>query len=122
ALDRIVVYPTNPKFLYVASLGQAWSANPERSRYKTTDGGQPWQLVKFVSPQAGSIDVAMDPSNPEVLFAASWQRVRGPYFLNSGGPGGGPWKTTDGGKTRSQLQGSGPPTPTPGRRRTAIAP
>src|SRR2546429_2373024 len=87
AIGRIVVHPTNPNIVYVAALGQPWSANPERGLYKTTDGGQTWQLVKFVSPQAGFIDVAMDPSNPEVLFAASWQRVRGPYFLNSGGSG-----------------------------------
>src|SRR5438034_304350 len=86
AIGRIVVHPTNPNIVYVAALGQAWSANPERGLYKTTDGGQTWQLVKFISDRAGFIDVAMDPSNPEVLFAASWQRVRGPYFLNSGGP------------------------------------
>src|SRR2546430_13505986 len=77
---RIVVHPTNPNIVYVAALGQAWSANPERGLYKTTDGGQTWQLVKFISPQAGFIDVAMDPSKPEVLFAARWQRVRGPYL------------------------------------------
>ena len=96
AIGRIVVHPTNPNIVYVAALGQPWSANPERGLYKTTDGGQTWQLVKFISPQAGFVDVAMDPSNPEVLFAASWQRVRGPYFLNSGGPGSALWKTTAG--------------------------
>src|SRR5882762_10438262 len=84
AIGRIVVHPTNPNIVYVAALGQPWSPNPERGLYKTTDGGQTWQLIKFVSPQAGFVDVAMGPSNPEVLFAASWQRVRGPYFLNSG--------------------------------------
>src|SRR5213592_3379771 len=121
AIGRIVVHPTNPNIVYVAALGQAWSANPERGLYKTTDGGQTWQLVKFISPQAGFIDVAMDPSNPEVLFAASWQRVRGPYFLNSGGPGSGLWKTTDGGKTWTQVTGGGLPTSTLGRIGVAIA-
>src|SRR6267143_1398568 len=91
AIGRIFVHPTNPNIVYVAALGQPWSANPERGLYKTTDGGQKWQLVKFISDRAGFIDVAMDPSNPEVLFAASWQRVRGPYFLNSGGPGSALW-------------------------------
>src|SRR4051794_6898878 len=91
AIGRIVVHPTNPNIVYVAALGQPWSANAERGLYKTTDGGQSWQLMKFISPQAGFVDVAMDPSNPEVLFAASWQRVRGPYFLNSGGPGSALW-------------------------------
>src|SRR5438046_157760 len=85
AIGRIVVHPTNPNIVYVAALGQAWAANPERGLYKTTDGGQTWQLVKFISDKAGFIDIAMDPTNPEVLFASSWERVRGPYFLKSGG-------------------------------------
>ena len=121
AIGRIVVHPTNPNIVYVAALGQAWSANPERGLYKTTDGGQTWQLVKFVSDHAGFIDVAMDPSNPEVLFAASWQRVRGPYFLNSGGPGSALWKTTDGGKTWTEVRGGGLPETTKGRIGIAIA-
>src|SRR6266576_1864840 len=121
AIGRIVVHPTNPNIVYVAALGQPWSPNPERGLYKTTDGGQTWQLVKFISPQAGFIDVAMDPSNPEVLFAASWQRVRGPYFLNSGGPGSALWKTTDGGKTWTEVKGGGLPTTTKGRIGIAIA-
>ncbi len=121
AIGRIVVHPTNPNIVYVAALGQAWSANAERGLYKTTDGGQTWQLVKFISPQAGFIDVAMDPSNPEVLFAASWQRVRGPYFLSSGGPGSALWKTTDGGKTWTQVAGAGLPTTTLGRIGIAVA-
>ncbi|PYP71369.1 MAG: hypothetical protein DMD41_12610 [Gemmatimonadetes bacterium] len=104
AIGRIVVHPTNANIVYVAALGQAWAANPERGLYKTTDGGTTWQLVKFVSDHAGFIDIAMDPTNPEVLFASSWQRVRGPYFLNSGGPGSALWKTTDGGKTWTEVR------------------
>src|SRR5256714_4512827 len=84
AIGRIVVHPTNPNIVYVAALGQAWAANPERGLYKTSDGGQTWQLVKFISDKAGFIDIAMDPTNPEVLVASSWDRVRGPYFLKSG--------------------------------------
>src|SRR5229473_885016 len=122
AIGRIVVHPTNPNIVYVAALGQPWSANAERGLYKTTDGGQTWQLIKFVSPQAGFIDVAMDPSNPEVLFAASWQRVRGPYFLNSGGPGSTLWKTTDGGKTWTEVKSGGFPEAMKGRIGLAIAP
>src|SRR6266487_4582800 len=121
AIGRIVVHPTNPNIVYVAALGQAWAANPERGLYKTTDGGQTWQLVKFISDKAGFIDIAMDPANPEVLFAASWQRVRGPYFLNSGGPGSALWKTTDGGKTWTEVKGGGLPTTTKGRIGIAIA-
>src|SRR2546426_11104287 len=121
AVGRIVVHPTNPNIVYVAALGQPWSANPERGLYKTTDGGQTWQLIKFVSPQAGFVDVAMEPSNPEVLFAASWQRQRGPYFLNSGGPGSGPSQTQDGGTNVTRVKSRGPPTTTKGRIGIAIA-
>src|SRR6185436_5085340 len=71
--------------------------------------------------RAGFIDVAMDPSNPEVLFAASWERQRGPYFLNSGGPGSALWKTTDGGKTWTEIKGGGLPATAKGRIGIAIA-
>src|SRR5712692_2083209 len=121
AIGRIVVHPTNPNIVYVAALGQAWAANPERGLYKTTDGGTTWQLVKFISDHAGFIDIAMEPTNPEVLFAASWQRVRGPYFLNSGGPGSALWKTTDGGKTWTEVRGGGLPETMKGRIGLAIA-
>src|SRR5256885_10386387 len=92
-IGRIVVHPTNPNVVYVAALGAAWATNPERGLYKTTDGGATWQLSKFVSDKAGFIDVAMDPRNPNVLYASSYERIRGPYFLRSGGPGSALWKT-----------------------------
>jgi photosystem II stability/assembly factor-like uncharacterized protein len=121
AIGRIVVHPTNPEIVYVAALGQPWAANPERGLYKTTDGGKTWRLVKFISDQAGFVDIVMDPTNPDVLFASSWQRVRGPYFLNSGGPGGGLWKTTNGGQTWTEVEGGGFPETTKGRIGLAIA-
>jgi photosystem II stability/assembly factor-like uncharacterized protein len=121
-IGRIVIHPTNPNIVYVAALGHAWGPNPERGLYKTTDGGQTWKLIKFISDQAGFVDVAMDPSNPSVLFASSWQRVRGPYFLNSGGPGSALWKTTDGGNTWSEVKGGGFPETAKGRIGIAIAP
>jgi photosystem II stability/assembly factor-like uncharacterized protein len=121
AIGRIVVHPTNPNIVYVAALGQPWSANPERGLYKTTDGGTTWQLVKFISDRAGVVDVAMDPSNPDVLFAASWERVRGPYFLRSGGPGSALWKTTDAGATWTEVRGGGLPETAKGRIGIAIA-
>ncbi len=121
-IGRIVIHPTNPNIVYVAALGHAWGPNPERGLYKTTDGGQTWKLIKFISDKAGFVDIAMDPSDPNVLFASSWQRVRGPYFLNSGGPGSGLWKTTDGGDTWSEVKGGGFPATMKGRIGIAIAP
>ncbi len=121
AIGRIIVHPTDPSTVYVAAVGQPWSANAERGLYKTTDGGQTWTLVKFVSDKAGVIDLIMDPTNPDVLFAASWERVRGPYFLRSGGPGSALWKTTDGGRTWTEVKGGGFPATQKGRIGLAIA-
>jgi photosystem II stability/assembly factor-like uncharacterized protein len=121
-IGRIVVHPTNPDVVYVAALGHIWGHNPERGLYRTTDGGDTWELVKFISDAAGFVDVAMDPRDPDVLFAASWERVRGPWFLESGGPGSALWKTTDGGDTWTDVVGNGFPTATKGRIGLAIAP
>jgi hypothetical protein len=120
-IGRIIVHPTNPDIVYVAALGHAWDANPERGLYKTTDGGKSWQLIKFVSDKAGFVDVAMDPSNPDVLYASSYERVRGPYFLKSGGPGSDLWKSSDAGKTWAKIDGGGFPETTKGRISIAIS-
>ena len=121
-IGRIVVHPTNPNIVYVAALGAAWKSNPERGLYKTTDGGATWQLVKFISDRAGFIDVQMHPTNPNILLAASWERLRGPYFLKSGGPGSSLWKTTDGGTTWTEIKGGGWPDTQKGRVSPRFAP
>ncbi len=121
-IGRIVVDPRDADVVYVAALGHAWGANPERGLYKTTDGGRTWKKSKFVSDKAGFVDVALDPANPDVVFASSWQRVRGPYFLNSGGPGGALWKSTDAGATWAEVKGGGFPEGMKGRIGIAIAP
>jgi len=115
AIGRIVVHPTNPNVVFVAALGATWRSNPERGLYKTTDGGETWQLVKFVSDKAGFIDIAMHPTNPDVLLAASWERYRNPYSLRSGGPGSAMWKTTDGGATWTEVKGGNFPAGVKGR-------
>ncbi|MEK6688221.1 MAG: hypothetical protein AABZ01_07165, partial [Gemmatimonadota bacterium] len=121
AIGRIVVHPTDPKTAWVAALGAIWNTNPERGIYKTTDGGDTWRLVKFVSAKAGFVDLAIDPRNPNVLWATSWERQRGPYYLQSGGPGSGLWKSTDGGETWTAVRGGGLPESTLGRIGIAIA-
>jgi len=120
-IGRIVVHPTNPNIVYVAALGAAWKSNPERGLYKTEDGGATWKLIKSIDDNTGFVDVAMDPSNPNVLFAAAYQRIRGPYFLTSGGKGSGLWKTTDGGATWTEVKGGGFPETEKGRMCVAIA-
>ncbi|HEV8358162.1 MAG TPA: hypothetical protein VGQ17_15530, partial [Gemmatimonadales bacterium] len=121
AIGRIVVHPTDPNTVYVAALGAIWNANPERGLYQTTDGGQSWKLIKFISDKAGFVDVAMDPSNPNTLYAASWERVRGPYFLQSGGAGSALWKSTDAGATWTEIKGNGFPETMKGRIGIGIA-
>ncbi len=114
-IARIIVHPTNPDRVWVAALGHIWDSNPERGIYRTDDGGESWDLVNFVSDKAGFVDLVIHPTNPDVLFAASWERVRGPYFLQSGGPGSGLWKTTDGGDDWEELRPEGWPTGMLGR-------
>lgn len=120
-IGRVVVHPTNPNIVYVAALGAAWRSNPERGLYKTEDGGITWKLIKFISDKAGFVDVVMDPTNPNVLFASSYERVRGPFSLKSGGPGSGLWKTMDGGTTWAEVRGNGFPETMKGRIGLAIA-
>ena len=121
AIGRIVVHPLDPDIVFVAALGHIWGANPERGLYRTTDGGDTWELVKFMSDKAGFVDVAFRPGDPNTLFAASWERVRGPWFLRSGGPGSALWKSTDGGTTWTEVVGNGFPTTMKGRIGIAIS-
>ncbi len=121
-IARVLVDPRNADVVYAAALGHIWDSNPERGLYKTTDGGRTWQLKKFISDKAGFADIVMDPRNPDILFASSWQRVRGPWFLDSGGPGSGLWKSTDAGETWTEVVGNGFPTAMKGRIGLAISP
>jgi len=120
-IARIVVHPTDPNRVWVAALGHIWDSNPERGLYRTDDGGNSWELVKFVSDMAGFVDLAIHPNDPDVLFASSWERVRGPYFLQSGGPGSALWKSSNGGDSWMKVEGPGWPTGEFGRIGIAIS-
>jgi photosystem II stability/assembly factor-like uncharacterized protein len=109
SIARIVVHPKDPNVAYVAAMGHLFGPNKERGLYKTTDGGKTWTNTKFIDEHTGFTEVVMHPTNPDVLFAASYQRQRQPWGFNGGGPGSGVWKTTDGAKTWTRLTGNGLP-------------
>ena len=98
-IGEIVVHPTDPNTVYVAALGHSAKNNKERGLYRSTNGGQDWELVLHVNAGAGAIDVTLDPHNPRILMATTWQAQRNFWSINSGGPGCGIWRSTDGGDT-----------------------
>src|SRR4051794_40149311 len=109
SIARVVVHPKDPNIAYVAALGHLFGPNAERGLFKTTDGGKTWTNTNFIDNDTGFTEVVMDPSNPNVLFAASYQRRRTPWGFNGGGAGSGLWKTVDGGKKWTKLTGNGLP-------------
>jgi photosystem II stability/assembly factor-like uncharacterized protein len=102
-IGRVRIHPRNPDIAYVAALGHLFGPNDERGVFRTKDGGRTWERVLFKSNKAGAIDLAIDPSNPNNLYAAIWEAKRTPYSLESGGADSGIWKSTDGGDTWSDI-------------------
>jgi photosystem II stability/assembly factor-like uncharacterized protein len=110
-IGRIVVHPANPEIVYVAALGHLYTENPERGVFKTTDGGKTWAKSLDIVQDGravGCVDVVMDRGNPDVLYAAAYDRLRKPWTYQVGGPGSGIYKTTDAGKTWTKLGGGLP--------------
>src|SRR5688500_15105104 len=97
AIARIIVDPTNYSTVYVAALGSLWGSGGARGVYKTTDGGQTWTRVLHVDDDTGATELVMDPSNNQVLYAATYQRRRATWGFNGGGTGSAIHKTSDGG-------------------------
>lgn len=124
-IGKIALHPGDPNTVWVAALGHLYSANKERGLYKTSDGGKTWQQTLYVHDNAGGIDLEVDPSNPAVLYAATWERKRRAWDFVEAGPGSGIYKSTDGGNSWQQLNtgGSGfPAGPQVGRIGLALHP
>src|SRR5215471_15570662 len=107
-ISRVRVHPKDPNLVYVAAQGHVWGPNAERGIYRSKDGGKTWEKVLYVSDKTGASDLAMDPENPRILYAGFWQVYRKPWTLESGGPEGGIWKSTNGGDTWKKLSGGLP--------------
>jgi photosystem II stability/assembly factor-like uncharacterized protein len=103
-IAAVRVHPTDPDVVYIAAQGDRWKGTPDRGVYRTRDGGRTWtQVLAGANATSGANDLAMDPTNPRILYAAFWDHQREPWYVRSGGPGSGLWKSSDGGDTWTRL-------------------
>ncbi len=105
SIGRIRIDPTDPDRIFVAVMGFLWETNPDRGVYRTTNRGTTWERVLFVDSETGCVDLIMRPDDPDVLYAAMWERLRQPEYYDYGGPGCAVYRTTDGGDTWAQVAG-----------------
>ena len=120
-IARVLIHPQNPDIVFACSQGHSYGPQPERGVYRTADGGRTWNLVLHVDQNTGCSDLAMDPSNPNILIAGFWQIEIRTWGRESGGPGSGIFKSTDGGLTWRRLRGNGLPARDHGKVAVAIA-
>ncbi|MES2522262.1 MAG: hypothetical protein V4617_06170 [Gemmatimonadota bacterium] len=109
SIGRVVLHPTDRNVAYIAAVGDLWKPTTERGVFRTTDGGTNWTRVLYVDTLTGAVDVVMDPSNPNTLYAATYQRLRSVFGFNGGGPGSALWKSVDAGATWQKLESGVPP-------------
>ena len=102
-ISRVVVHPTDPDLVYIASLGHAYTPQEDRGIFRSKDGGMTWEHVLKVDEHTGASDLVMDPHNPRILFAGMWQLAMRPWTRVSGGPGSGIYRSLDGGDTWQRL-------------------
>ncbi|MCD6161240.1 MAG: T9SS type A sorting domain-containing protein [candidate division Zixibacteria bacterium] len=119
-IGRIAIDPTNTDRIFVAAMGALFNTNPERGIYRTTNAGESWQQVLYVSDSTGAIDVVINPIDPNIIYAAMWERIRGPEDRRVGGLNSGIWRSTDGGDNWDRLT-NGLPAPSPNNGRIGLA-
>jgi photosystem II stability/assembly factor-like uncharacterized protein len=121
AIGKVIIHPTNPDIVFVAALGHPFGPNTERGIFRTADGGKTWEKVLYKDENTGGIDVAFDPHNPNILFAALWQARRSSWGMSSGGPGSGVYRSGDGGTTWKHIEEHGLPKGPYGKIGVAVA-
>lgn len=120
-IGNIIIHPTNENIIWVAAYGPVWSAGGERGVYKSMDGGKTWERTLFISDETGIAEIAIDPTNPDILYASAHQRRRHEWTYIGGGPESALHKSTDGGKTWKEIN-SGLPKGMMGRIGIAVSP
>ncbi|MEN8928333.1 MAG: glycosyl hydrolase, partial [Flavobacteriales bacterium] len=120
-ISKIIVHPKNPDIIWVAAQGPLWSKGGERGLYKSMDGGKTWKNTLFINEWTGATDLVIDPTNPSILYAATWQRHRNVAVLMGGGPGTSVYKSTDGGENWNKID-NGIPKSNKGKIGLAISP
>jgi photosystem II stability/assembly factor-like uncharacterized protein len=121
AIGKVIVNPRNPDIVFVATLGHPYGPNVERGIFRSIDGGKTWEKVLYKDENTGAIDIAFDPQNSNILFAALWQTRRTPWTLDSGGPGSAVYRSSDAGTTWKKIEDHGLPKGPYGRIGIAVA-
>jgi hypothetical protein len=102
-ISKVLLHPNNPNLIFVAAPGPLWSDSPERGLFRSNDGGKTWEKALYINEKTGCADLLIDPVNPDIMYATTWEFRRTPYSFNSGGPGSAIYKSTDGGKNWRKL-------------------
>ena len=102
-ISRIRIHPKNPDIVYFAAIGNLWKPNKERGLYKSIDGGKSWKKILYVSDKAGVGDIILDPNNPRIIYASTWEMKRNGYRMDSGGPDSKIFRSYDGGETWTNI-------------------
>jgi photosystem II stability/assembly factor-like uncharacterized protein len=121
SIGKVIINPSNPDIVFVAALGHPYGPNAERGIFRTIDGGKSWEKVLYKDENTGGVDVAFDPHNSNIVFAALWQARRTSWTLTDGGPGSGIYRSSDGGTTWKRLEEHGLPKGPYGRVGIAVA-